>query len=129
MNFLKTCSCLLFFLASTSFASTNNQDLKFTTLFEKGTDLKQNWMGNLPGYKVIDDTLVIQNRGGNIYTKKAYQDHPGSWSLPNRPHRIFHCWQSLDGKLDPTAHVRQNHAINLQVCCGYREMELAADCR
>ncbi|WDE98607.1 DUF1080 domain-containing protein [Lentisphaera profundi] len=75
MNLLKTCSALLFILISTSYASTNNQDLKFTTLFEKGADLEQNWIGNFPGYKVVDDTLVIQNRGGNIYTKKAYQDY------------------------------------------------------
>ena len=75
MKLFKISACFVFSLISVSCASAAKAELEFTTLFEKGADLEQNWIGNLPGYKIVDNTLVTQPKGGHIYTKKAYQDY------------------------------------------------------
>ena len=48
---------------------------KFTQLFNGESDLSANWIGNLKGYPVKDGVIISENRSGNIYTKKQYQDY------------------------------------------------------
>jgi hypothetical protein len=48
---------------------------EFEVLFSGQEDISNHWIGNIKGYKVIDGAMVTQNKAGNIYTKKEYQDY------------------------------------------------------
>ncbi len=75
MKLIKFTSLVLFALISTAFADKANDNLTFTSLFEKDADLATNWIGNLKGYKVENNTFVAQAKCGHIYTKKEYSDY------------------------------------------------------
>ena len=80
-------TCLSFFVfLSASCASTANDNLIFTSLFEKDADLATNWIGNLKGYKVENDTIIAQPKCGHIFTKKEYQDYVLRFDFKLEPH-------------------------------------------
>ena len=80
-------TCLSFFVfLSASCASTANDNLIFTSLFEKDADLATNWIGNLKGYKAENDTIIAQPKCGHIFTKKEYQDYVLRFDFKLEPH-------------------------------------------
>jgi len=86
MKLIKFTSLVLFALISTAFADKANDNLTFTSLFEKDADLATNWIGNTQGYKVENNTLIAQPRCGNIYTAKEYQDYVLRFEFKLAPH-------------------------------------------